>query len=95
MGYNVKHDLRYQVNLNLSVQTDKSSKKLKQLSVNNRTYNFLTKSVGSKVRDLSDPQGNLGDPNAEYFVCSIDREKTGVIMTKRNGHWRVASIQVY
>lgn len=95
MGYNVKYDLKSQVNSYLSSRTVSNLRTLKRVSINKKTYFFLKSSMGSKVRDLSDFEGNFGKANDEYFVCSIDGKKAGIIMTKENGYWKVASIQIY
>ncbi len=95
MGYNVKYDLRRQVNSCLSTNTFQNRKSLKRLSANHNTFIFLRDSFGSEVRSLSDSQGNLGDPNDGYFGCSINGKTAGIVMTKKNGGWKVTSIQVY
>ncbi|WP_035181566.1 hypothetical protein [Lentilactobacillus farraginis] len=95
MGYNVQYDLKNQINSYLSSKTDNNLKILRRVSVNNETYKFLKDSVRGEVQDLSDFEGDFGNTNDEYFVCSIDGKKAGIIMTKINGYWRVTSIQVY
>ncbi|WP_415563674.1 hypothetical protein [Lentilactobacillus hilgardii] len=95
MGYNVKYDLRVQIDSLLASHTEKHLRKLSAISVNRETFCFLKNSPNSKIRDLSDFQGNLGDSSDGYYTGSINGRTTSIIMTKENYHWQLTSIQIY
>lgn len=92
MGFNVKYDLRCQVNSYLATPTKRNHRILKKISANWSTFIFLKNAPGNKVSSLSDAEG--GDSNDEYFACLINDKQTDVMMTKKSGYWHVTSIQV-
>ncbi len=95
MGYNVKFDLRVQVDSYLSSQNKNRIRELKKVSTNKKTFNFLKGAVNQKITRLSDFQGDLGQTNTGLYGGEIKGRTANVIMVETKGRWHVGSIEIY